>query len=202
MEAKGFTVWFTGMSASGKTTLALLVEQELRARQLRVERLDGDVMRRLLTPDLGYNMPDRWKNVQRVTFVAQLLVRNHVTVLCALISPLRQMRDAARREIGRFVEVHCRCPLDVLIERDSRGLYAQALRGEISEFTGISSTYEEPQSPEVLLDTHLETPQQSARKVILTLEKLGYIPALTQEGVYTPEEEQEIEERLHSLGYL
>lgn len=202
MEAKGFAVWFTGLPGSGKTTLALLVEQELRARQLQVERLDGDVMRRLLTPDLGYNMPDRWKNVQRVTFVAQLLVRNHVAVLCALISPLRRMRDGARQEIGHFVEVYCRCPLDVLIERDSRGLYAQALRGEISEFTGISSTYEEPQSPEVLLDTNLETPPQSARKVILTLEKLGYIPALSQEGVYTPKEEREIEERLHSLGYL
>jgi adenylyl-sulfate kinase len=196
----GFAVWITGLPSSGKTTVALLVEQELRARALRVERLDSDVMRRWLTPDLGYSLEDRWKNVRRVAFVARLLARNDVAVLCALVAPLRAMREEARQEIGRFVEVYCRCPLEVLVERDAS--YSRALRGEIAAFTGVSSPYEEPQAPEVLLETDRETPQQSARKVVLTLETLGYIPAASAEGAYTPEEAREIEERLRSLGYL
>ncbi len=202
MMEKGFAVWFTGLPGSGKTTVALLVEQELRARSLKVERLDSDVVRRLLTPDLGYSLEDRWKNVRRVTFVAQLLVRNGVIALCALVSPLRAMRAEARREIGRFVQVYCRAPLEVLIERDQSGLYERALRGELPDFSGISSPYEEPQAPEVLLETDREPPRQSARKVVLTLEKLGYIPPASGEGVYTLEEEREIEKRLHSLGYF
>jgi adenylyl-sulfate kinase len=196
----GFAVWITGLPSSGKTTVALLVEQELRARGLRVERLDSDVMRRLLTPDLGYSLEDRWKNVRRVAFVAKLLARNEAAVLCALVSPLRAMRDEARREIGRFVEVFCRCPLEILAERDAN--YARAMRGEILDFTGVSSPYEEPQAPEVLLQTNREEPQQSAAKVVLTLETLGFVPPTPAEGVYSPEEAREIEERLRSLGYL
>jgi adenylyl-sulfate kinase len=202
MVTQGLAVWFTGLPGSGKTTISLLVEQELCSRGLKTERLDSDVVRRILTPDLGYSIEDRWRNARRVIFVTKLLVRNGVAVLCAMISPLRAMRCEARGEIDRFVEVYCRAPLEVLVDRDTSGLYARALRGEIPDFTGISSPYEEPQAPEVLLETNSETPQQSARKVILTLEKLAYIPPVAFEGAYTLEEERAIVERLRSLGYL
>ena len=121
-EHKGFTLWFTGLSGSGKTTLAKAVERELRKRGLKVERLDGDVVRQGLTRDLGFSKEDRDKNIERVTFVARLLTRNGVATLCSFISPYREVRARSRAEIGNFVEVYCDCPLEICIQRDVKGL--------------------------------------------------------------------------------
>jgi adenylyl-sulfate kinase len=202
VEQKGFTVWFTGLSGAGKTALALIVEDELRARGLKVERLDGDIVRRHLTRDLGFSKEDRDKNIERVTFVAKLLTRNGVAVLCSFISPYRDVRAESRAEIGNFVEVYCKCPLEVLIQRDVKGLYKKALAGEISNFTGVSDPYEEPLSPEVVCETDKETLGESAAKVIDKLEEMGYIPKAAQKRAYSREEERLIEERLRALGYI
>ncbi len=189
LDRPGFTVWFTGLSGSGKTTLAMMLEAELRARGLtRVERLDGDIVRQHLTRDLGYSKEDRDLNIERVTFVAKLLTRNGVAVLAAFISPYREVRARSRGEIGRFVEVYCRCPLDVLIERDAKGLYKKALAGEIDNFTGVSDPYEEPLSPEVLVDTDVETPEESLSKVLSFLEGRGLIPPASVHAVDSAEE--------------
>ncbi|MGA9348238.1 MAG: adenylyl-sulfate kinase [Anaerolineae bacterium] len=208
MEQQGFTLWFTGLSGSGKTTLAKLVEMKLRARGLKVERLDGDIVRQSLSRDLGFTKEDRDKNIERVAFVAKLLTRNGVAVLTSFISPYRDVRARSREEIGNFVEVYCKAPLEVLIERDVKGLYTKALRGEIENFTGISDTYEEPLHPEVICETGKESPEESAAKIIAKLEELGYIPEVASEkGVYpdrtySEEEEEVIEERLRALGYI
>ena len=174
-EQKGFTVWFTGLSGSGKTTIAELVTQELCGRRLKVERLDGDVVRQSLTRDLGFSKEDRDKNIERVTFVAKLLTRNDVGVLCAFVSPYRERRAKSRQEIGEFIEVYVECPLEVCAERDVKGLYTKAFAGEIENFTGVSDPYEPPQNPEIVCHTAEETPERSAAKVIDYLEKHGYI---------------------------
>ena len=202
MEQKGFTVWFTGLSGAGKTALAFVVEDELRARGLKVERLDGDIVRRHLTKDLGFSKEDRYKNIERVTFVAKLLTRNGVAVLCSFIAPYRDMRALSRAEIGNFIEIYCKCPLEVLIQRDIKGLYKRALAGEISNFTGISDPYEEPLNPEVVCKTDEETIGESVAKIIDKLEEMGYIPKATPGRVYSEGEERLIEERLRALGYM
>ena len=168
-------MWFTGLSGSGKTTIAELVTQELRDRRLKVERLDGDVVRQSLTRDLGFSKEDRDKNIERVTFVAKLLTRNDVGVLCAFVSPYRERRAKSRQEIGEFIEVYVECPLEVCAERDVKGLYTKAFAGEIENFTGVSDPYEPPQNPEIVCHTAEETPERSAAKVIDYLEKHGYI---------------------------
>jgi adenylylsulfate kinase len=201
VEEKGFTVWFTGLSGAGKTALAFVIEDELRSRGLKVERLDGDIVRRHLTKDLGFSKEDRYTNIERVTFVAKLLTRNGVAVLCSFIAPYQDMRGRSRTEIGNFVEVYCKCPLEVLIQRDIKGLYKKALAGEISNFTGISAPYEEPLKPEVVCETDKETLVESAAKVIDKLEEMGYISKATQKRAYSREEERLIEERLRALGY-
>ncbi|MGB9835773.1 MAG: adenylyl-sulfate kinase [Candidatus Saccharicenans sp.] len=174
-EQKGFTLWFTGLPCSGKSAVADRVAEMLRARNLKVERLDGDVVRQSLCRDLGFSKKDRDENIRRVTFVAKLLTRNGVAVLTSFISPYREIRAEARREIGDFVEVYVKCPLEVCMARDVKGMYQKALRGEIKEFTGISDPYEEPENPEIILETDKETLEESARKVIEGLKKLGYL---------------------------
>lgn len=174
---KGVVVWFTGLPASGKTTLAKAVEEELRRRGVpHVQRLDGDIVRQDLTRDLGFSKEDRDENIRRVSFVAGLLAQNGVAVLCAFVSPYREARRAARARAPRFVEVYCRCPLSILIERDPKNLYKKALAGEIRGFTGIDDPYEEPESPEVICDTDVETVAESCAKVIQYLEEHGFIP--------------------------
>ena len=202
MDQKGVTVWFTGMSGAGKTALALRLEGELRDRGLKVERLDGDIVREGLTRDLGFSKEDRDKNIERVTFVAKLLTRNGVAVLCSFISPYREVRAKAREEIGEFVEVYCYAPLDTLVERDVKGLYKKAIAGEIDNFTGISDPYEAPEKPEVVIDSGTETIEESLAKVLDKMEELGYVPARAEDDAYTDEEEAEIEARLAALGYL
>ncbi len=172
---KGFTVWFTGLSGSGKTTVSRLVGKELRARGYKVEVLDGDLVRENLSKGLGFSKADRDTNIRRIGFVCELLTRNDVVAIAAAISPYRAVRDENRARIGRFVEVYCECPIEILSQRDVKGLYKQALAGEIQNFTGVNDPYEPPLHPEAVIESDKETPEQSAAKVIAKLEQLGYI---------------------------
>jgi adenylyl-sulfate kinase len=174
---EGFVLWFTGLSGAGKTTLAKLIEQELRARDVLVERLDGDVVRQSLTADLGFSREDRDKNIQRVTFVAKLLSRNGVGVLASFISPYRATRDWVRAEVTNFIEVFVDCPLEECIRRDIKGLYTKALAGEIPEFTGVSDPYEAPLNPEISVNTGDQSIEESFAQIMTYLEERGYVPA-------------------------
>ena len=176
-DQKGFTLWFTGLSGSGKTAIAKLVEQELRARGLKVERLDGDVVRQALTRDLGFSKEDRDKNIERVTFVAKLLTRNDVAALCSFISPYRERRAKSRQEIGRFIEVYVECSVEECARRDVKGLYEKAFAGEIKNFTGVSDPYEEPENPEIVCHTAQETLEESVANIMAYLEEQGYVPS-------------------------
>jgi adenylylsulfate kinase len=172
---RGFVVWLTGLSGAGKTTIAHALSERLREAGYKVEVLDGDVVRQHFSKGLGFSKEDRIENIRRVAYVAHLLARNGVVVITALISPYREGRDYARQLIGAFVEVYVKCPLNVLIERDVKGLYAKALKGEIPNFTGISDPYEPPETPEVVVETDKETLQESVDKIWQALEELGYI---------------------------
>ena len=204
MEQQGFTLWFTGMSGAGKTTLATAVEEILRDRGLKVELLDGDVVRTNLSKGLGFSKEDRDTNIKRIGFVCKLLTRNGVVAIGSAISQYREVRDFLRQDIGHFVEVYCKCPMEVLIERDVKGLYKKALAGEIENFTGVSDPYEEPLNAEVVVSTDTETRQESVGKILARLEVLNYIPQASgdQDQVYSEEEEQILEDRLKALGYL
>lgn len=171
----GVTIWFTGLPCSGKTTVADRVAKILRERGEKVERLDGDIVRKSLSEDLGFTREDRDENIKRVTFVAKLLTRNGVIVLATFVSPYRERRRKAREEIGDFIEVYVRCPLETCIERDVKGMYKKALSGEIQNFTGVDDPYEEPVEPELVLNTNLENVDESVNKVISKLKDLGYI---------------------------
>lgn len=177
MEQKGVTVWFTGLSGAGKSTLADALEKKVRALGLKIERLDGDIVRQSLTKDLGFSKEDRDKNIERVTFVAKLLTRNGVMSLVSFISPYRAMRDYARQETGNFVEVYVKCPLEVCVGRDVKGLYAKAKKGEIPNFTGVSDPYEEPLNPEITVETHTKPLDECVDYIITHLRELGYVPA-------------------------
>ena len=175
MEKKGFTLWFTGLSGAGKTTLARLVETQLRERGHRVEVLDGDIIRTNLSKGLGFSKEDRDTNIRRIGFVCHLLARNDVVAIAAAISPYREVREEVRRETVAFVEVYVKCPISVLAERDVKGLYKKAIRGEIKNFTGIDDPYEEPLSPEITVETDIETPEESAARIVARLEELSLI---------------------------
>ena len=171
----GFTAWFTGIPCSGKTTIADRVAEILREKGYKVERLDGDIVRKGLTSDLGFSKEDRDENIKRVTFVARLLTRNGVAVLATFVSPYRERRAKTRQEIGSFVEVYTRCPVEVCMERDVKGMYAKALAGEIKNFTGVNDPYEEPENPELILDTDKESIDECAQRVLEKLGELGYV---------------------------
>ena len=172
---KGFTVWFTGLPCSGKTTIADRVAEVLRNNGHRVERLDGDTVRQGLTSDLGFTKEDRDENIKRVTFVSKLLTRNGVIILATFVSPYRERRKKTREEIGDFIEVYTRCPIEVCIARDVKGMFKKALAGEISNFTGIDDPYEEPDNPELIVDTDKKSIDESVQKVLNKLNKLSYI---------------------------
>lgn len=173
--ATGFTVWFTGMSGAGKSTISRLLEDRLSRLGTKVEVLDGDVVRTHLSKGLGFSKEDRDENIRRIGFVCDLLSRNGVIAIAAAISPYRAARDEVRARIDNFVEVYVRCPVEVLACRDVKGLYRKALAGEIAHFTGISDPYEPPLAPEVTVDSSTETPEQSLDKIWAALENLGLI---------------------------
>lgn len=182
---RGFTLWFTGLSGAGKTTLANIVSEHLGMRDLRVEMLDGDVVRAHLSKGLGFSREDRDTNILRIGFVCSLLARNGVIAIASAISPYHATRDQVRAMMGEgsFVEVFVATPLDTCIQRDVKGLYAQALAGSIKEFTGISDPYEPPMSPEIVVDTVGCTPDESAASILRWLEDHSYVLAEETVGV-------------------
>jgi adenylyl-sulfate kinase len=175
-EHQGFTVWFTGLSGAGKTTISKLVADDLRSRGMKVEVLDGDVVRENLSKGLGFSKEDRDINIRRIGWVCEVLTRNGVVAIAAAISPYRAIRDENRGKIGRFVEVYCQAPIEVLAERDVKGLYKKALAGKIKNFTGVDDPYEPPLGAEVVIYSDRETEQESSAKVLRKLEELGFIP--------------------------
>jgi adenylyl-sulfate kinase len=184
---KGFTLWFTGMSGAGKSTISSLLAERLRRHGARVEVLDGDEVRTHLSKGLGFSKEDRDTNIRRIGWVCELLSRNGVVAIAAAISPYRAVRDEVRARIPDFVEVYVECPLEVLAGRDVKGLYKKAQAGEISQFTGVSDPYEPPLHPEVTVNSSRETPEESAERIWVTLERLGFLsldrPAHTHDGV-------------------
>lgn len=171
----GFTLWFTGLSGAGKSTISELVERQLRERGQRVERLDGDIVRTNLSKGLGFSKEDRDENIRRIGFVCQLLSRNGVAAIVAAISPYREIRNEVRSKTENFVEVYVECPIETLVERDVKGLYKKALAGKIQNFTGVSDPYEPPLNPDVVVKTNQQTPEQSAATILAKLEALGYL---------------------------
>ena len=179
-DVEGFTVWFTGLSGSGKSTIAEMLFHEFQARGMKTEILDGDVVRQNLSKGLGFSKEDRDTNILRIGFVAELLTRNGVATICCPISPYKETRDAVRAQIDRFVEVYVHATVkEIAANRDPKGLYAKALAGEITGFTGVDDPYEAPEDPELVVDTIVETPEQSLRKVMDTLQRLGYLEDAT-----------------------
>lgn len=173
----GFTLWFTGMSGAGKSTLSGLLETRLREIGAKVEVLDGDIVRQYLSKGLGFSREDRDENIRRIGFVCELLSRNGVIAIAAAISPYRAVREEVRARIPNFIEVFMECPVEVLTARDVKGLYKKALAGELPQFTGISDPYEPPLSPEVTVNSSIETPDESLAKILAALEARGLLPA-------------------------
>lgn len=167
----GFAVWLTGLPCSGKTTLAEALHKELQGRGWSPEVLDGDILRRTLSPDLSYSPNDRRAHVKRVTALAQSYVESGSPAIVALISPYRAMREEAKEQIQPFVEVYVNCPLDVCEARDVKGQYRRARGGEIEAFTGISSPYEEPERPDVVVDTDIMSVSSCLGRILVFLEK-------------------------------
>mgnify|MGYP006292227827 FL=1 len=176
-DSKGVTLWFTGLSGAGKTTIADKLAPILREKGLKVERLDGDIVRQSLTKDLGFSKEDRYMNIERVTFVAKLLTRNGVVVLATFISPYIEIRNKSRNEIGNFIEIHVKATIDACIDRDPKGMYKKALAGEIKDFTGIHDTapYENHPNPEIVLDTEKYAVDECIQQVLDKLVEFGYL---------------------------
>jgi adenylylsulfate kinase len=175
-EQQGFTVWFTGLSGSGKSTIAEMLFHEFEARGMKTEILDGDVVRQNLSKGLGFSKEDRDLNILRIGFVANLLTRNGVATICCPISPYKETRDANRELIGNFVEVYVHATVDeIAANRDPKGLYKKALAGEITGFTGVDDPYEVPENPEITVDTLSQTPEESLQHVMTRLKELGWL---------------------------
>lgn len=173
----GFTLWFTGLSGAGKSTIANILENKFKERGLKIEILDGDVVRTHLSKGLGFSKEDRDANIRRIGYVASLLSRNGVIVITAAISPYREIRDEVRGMHENFIEIYAKCPLEVVEKRDVKGLYKKARSGEIPQFTGISDPYEEPLEPEIIVETNKETPEESVEKIIKWLKENNFIEA-------------------------
>ena len=171
----GFVVWLTGLPGTGKTTIANELTKIYHEKGLRTENMDGDEIRLGLSADLGFSKEDREEHARRVVFVSKLLARNGIAVNVALISPYRAFREHARDELENFVEVYVKTPLEVCIERDPKGLYKKALKGEINDLTGLQDPYEEPLNPEIIIDTTTCTPLDAAQTIISKLEDMDLI---------------------------
>ncbi len=198
MSNKGFTIWFTGLSGAGKSTLSEAIEKRLITHGRNVEILDGDIVRTHLSKGLGFSREDRDTNIKRIAFVCGLLTRNGVICISAAIAPYREARQWARQEIGSFVEVYVKCPIEVCRQRDVKGLYKLVDEGKIKGFTGVDDPYEEPEHPELVVETNKETIEESVGRIFSKLEELGYL-----EPEEMPEEEAKVvTDRLAALGYL
>ncbi len=198
MMNAGFTIWFTGLSGSGKSTLSEVIEQHMKALGRNVEVLDGDIVRTHLSKGLGFSREDRDTNIKRIGFVCNLLTRNGVICISAAIAPYREARDWARKEIGNFVEVYVRCPIDVCRQRDVKGLYKLVDEGKIKNFTGVDDPYEEPLHPELIVETDTETVDESVARIFAKLTQLGYLEAEDDHE----DESKVVVDRLAALGYL
>src|SRR5712691_1575699 len=198
MMNTGFTIWFTGFSGSGKSTLSEIIEQRLKAQGRKVEVLDGDIVRTNLSKGLGFSREDRDTNIKRIAFVCSLLTRNGVICISAAISPYAEAREWARKEIGNFVEVYVKCPIEVCRQRDVKGLYKLADEGKITGFTGVDDPYEEPEHPELVIETDKETIEESVDRIFSKLVELGYLEA---DEVHE-DESRVVTDRLAALGYL
>lgn len=196
--SQGFTLWFTGLSGAGKTTLTNELVPQLKARGVKIEVLDGDEVRTNLSKGLGFSKEDRDTNIRRIGYVARLLSRNGVGVIVAAISPYKEIRDEVRKDVeangAAFVEVFVQASLDTLVSRDVKGLYKKAIAGEIANFTGVSDPYEAPESPEILVSSDTETVAESAAKILDHLEENGLI----QPAYFLAQ--QETEARFASAG--
>jgi len=203
MAQKGFTLWFTGLSASGKTTLSQMVAARMKELSLKVEILDGDVIRENLSKGLGFSKEDRDINILRIGFVCNLLSRNGVVAIAAAISPYKEIRERNRAQIENYVEVFVDAPIEECARRDPKGLYKKAYAGEIPNFTGVSDPYEAPENPEIHLDTLNQTPEESVDQVVYKLMDMGYLPSKDSgDSVYSDEEEETVKKRLEDLGYI
>lgn len=198
---EGFTIWLTGLSSSGKTSIANAVADLLRLHGLAVEVLDSGRIRAQINRSLGFSKEEIEENTMRLAYECKMLNRNGVVAIVGSVSPYREVRDRAREQIDHFVEVYCRCPMEVLMKRDTKGLYEKAQKNEILHVAGVNAPYEEPLKPEVLLNTDYKKVDESALKVMTTLELLGRIERI-KGAAYTPAEEEMIRQRLEDLGYL
>jgi len=201
MAHTGFTLWFTGLSGAGKTTLAKKVQKIMVQRGMNVELLDGDVIRTNLSKGLGFSKEDRDTNIRRIGFVASLLARNNTVCMAAAISPYKAVRDEVRGLHQHFVEVFCTCSLNALAERDVKGLYKKAMAGEIKGFTGVDDPYEAPEHAEITIDSEHESIDQSTDKIVRYLELKGLMPAAVHEDI-PADEEQAIRARLKQLQFI
>lgn len=201
MPNEGFTIWFTGVTGSGKSTLAAMLKDHLAGHGQSCEILDSGRIRQELNRSLGFSREEIETNLKRIAYECKMLNRNGVVAIAAAVSPYRDTRDAIRDEVGRFIEIYCRCPMEVLLRRDDADLFGRAQRGEIQHVAGINAPYEEPIRPEVLLNTDTESPETCVRKIVTTLQLLGYLPETPPAG-YTAEEEAIIRQRLEDLGYI
>src|SRR5437763_8635602 len=192
------TIWFTGLSGAGKSTLAEILARRLKELNRNVEVLDGDIVRTHVSKGLGFSREDRDTNIKRIAFVCSLLTRNGVICISAAIAPYREAREWARKEIGNFVEVYVKCPIEVCRQRDVKGLYKLVDEGKLKGFTGVDDPYEEPEHPELIVETDKETIEESVDSIFAKLAELGYL-----EAEETSEDESKVvTERLTALGYL
>ncbi len=198
MANTGFTIWFTGLSGSGKSTLSEIIEQRLKERGRNVEVLDGDIVRTHLSKGLGFSREDRDTNIKRIAFVCGLLTRNGVVCISAAIAPYGEAREWARKEIGNFVEIYVKCPIEVCRQRDVKGLYKLVDEGKIKNFTGVDDPYEEPEHPELVIETSKETIEESVNRIFDKLVELGYL----EPEEANDDESKVVTDRLAALGYL
>ncbi len=198
MANVGFTIWFTGLSGSGKSTLSVMLQERLGERGRKVEILDGDIVRTHLSKGLTFSKEDRDTNIKRIAFVCALLTHHGVATISAAIAPYREARAWARNEIGNFVEVYVKCPIEVCRERDVKGLYKLADEGKLKGFTGVDDPYEEPENPELVIETDKETPAQSVQRILNKLGELGYLEPEDENS----DEARQVTDRLTALGYL